>query len=229
MSAGGLRFIRPRGRPVGVVLTRPRQAMPAPVRRALTERGLLEAYRARPPYQRNDYLAWIKRAKREETRARRLAQMLDELEAGDRYMGMAYRPAKAPARAKPAKEPWGVAPDAAAVRAYYAALDLPVRALARSLDALVREELPGVKAGVKWRVPFYFLKGPVCYVSAARRHVTFGLLQGDAIPDETGLLTGTGKSPIRKATLRVGEALPEAAVRAWLREARRADAAWGAR
>ncbi len=50
----------------------------------------MEAFQARPPYQRNDYLGWIDRAKRPETRERRLSQMLDELDAGDRYMKMGY-------------------------------------------------------------------------------------------------------------------------------------------
>jgi uncharacterized protein YdeI (YjbR/CyaY-like superfamily) len=65
--------------------------MPAFVRAALRERELTDAYRARPAYQRNDYLAWITRAKREETRQRRLGQMLAELTRGDRYMKMAWR------------------------------------------------------------------------------------------------------------------------------------------
>ena len=51
-------------------------------------------YEARPFYQRNDYLAWIARAKREETRERRLAQMLDELEQGGVYMKMAHVPSR---------------------------------------------------------------------------------------------------------------------------------------
>lgn len=72
-------------------LRRPRHPMPAFVREALLSRGLMEAYRARPPYQRNDYLGWIGRAKRDETKQRRLAQMLDELAAGDRYMNMRWR------------------------------------------------------------------------------------------------------------------------------------------
>ncbi|MBI5178444.1 MAG: YdeI/OmpD-associated family protein [Nitrospinae bacterium] len=62
------------------------------MRDALNKRGLADAYRARPPYQRNDYIGWITRAKREETRQKRLTQMLDELARGDRYMKMAYRP-----------------------------------------------------------------------------------------------------------------------------------------
>ena len=73
-------------------LKRPLNPMPAFVELALLERGLMEAYRRRPPYQRNDYLGWIERAKRETTKLRRLAQMLDELEQGDRYMKMAWRP-----------------------------------------------------------------------------------------------------------------------------------------
>lgn len=71
---------------------RPRYAMPTYVRSALEEHGLMEAYRARPPYQRNDYLWWITTARREETKQKRLRQMLDELESGDVYMKMAWRP-----------------------------------------------------------------------------------------------------------------------------------------
>ncbi len=72
-------------------LTRPLNPMPPEVERALEDAGLLEAYRARPPYQRNDYLGWIDRAKRPETKARRLQQMLDELDQGDVYMKMSWR------------------------------------------------------------------------------------------------------------------------------------------
>ena len=57
---------------------------------ALDESGLWDRYNARPPYQRNDYIGWITRGKREETRRKRLSQMLDELRSGDTYMGMRY-------------------------------------------------------------------------------------------------------------------------------------------
>ena len=66
--------------------------MPDDVRDALAAAGLADAYAARPPYQRNDYLGWITRAVRPETRARRLATMLRELEAGRGYMGMPWQP-----------------------------------------------------------------------------------------------------------------------------------------
>ena len=66
--------------------------MPTFVRTALVNSKLMEAYRSRPPYQQNDYLGWITRAKLEPTRQRRLAQMLDELARGDLYMNMTYCP-----------------------------------------------------------------------------------------------------------------------------------------
>ena len=73
-------------------LTRPIHPMPSFVMQALIERGLLDAYRSRPPYQQNDYIGWINRAKRFETKQKRLDQMLAELERGDVYMKMDYKP-----------------------------------------------------------------------------------------------------------------------------------------
>jgi uncharacterized protein YdeI (YjbR/CyaY-like superfamily) len=65
--------------------------MPAFVREALEAKGLTAAYAARPPYQRNDYLGWIARAKLPATQQKRLAQMLDELKRGDVYMKMDWQ------------------------------------------------------------------------------------------------------------------------------------------
>jgi uncharacterized protein YdeI (YjbR/CyaY-like superfamily) len=66
--------------------------MPDFVKEALITSDLMEAYRERPPYQQNDYIGWINRAKRPATKQRRLEQMLSELERGDVYMKMAYAP-----------------------------------------------------------------------------------------------------------------------------------------
>jgi uncharacterized protein YdeI (YjbR/CyaY-like superfamily) len=66
--------------------------MPPFVREALLAEVLMSLYDSRPHYQRNDYIGWITRAKREATRTKRLNQMLDELRRGDTYMGMAWRP-----------------------------------------------------------------------------------------------------------------------------------------
>ncbi|XXF77565.1 YdeI/OmpD-associated family protein [Myxococcaceae bacterium GXIMD 01537] len=75
-------------------LQRALNPMPASVREALTKRGLMDAYRQRPPYQQNDYLGWIARAKLEATREKRLSQMLDELERGGVYMRMKWAPSR---------------------------------------------------------------------------------------------------------------------------------------
>ncbi len=72
-------------------LKRPRYSMPDFVRQALDEKGLMEAYRKRPAYQQNDYVGWINRAKRQETKEKRLRQMLEELETGGVYMKMKHR------------------------------------------------------------------------------------------------------------------------------------------
>ncbi len=75
-------------------LKRPRQPMPSDVDAALRTAGVLDAYRERPAYQRNDYLAWIGRAQQDETRSKRVAQMVDELREGGVYMGMVHAPSR---------------------------------------------------------------------------------------------------------------------------------------
>jgi uncharacterized protein YdeI (YjbR/CyaY-like superfamily) len=69
---------------------RPRHPMPDYFRDALDARGLMDAYLARPPYQQNDYIGWVTRAKLDATRQKRLNQMLDELERGGVYMKMKW-------------------------------------------------------------------------------------------------------------------------------------------
>ena len=71
-------------------LKRPMNPMPAFVETALQQRGLMGAYRERPAYQQNDYLGWINRARRQETKDKRLSQMLLELEKGGIYMNMKH-------------------------------------------------------------------------------------------------------------------------------------------
>jgi uncharacterized protein YdeI (YjbR/CyaY-like superfamily) len=73
-------------------LTRDIQAMPEDVRKALESGDLMAAYEERLAYQRNDYLAWIARARRPETRQKHVDQMLEELTKGGVYMGMRHDP-----------------------------------------------------------------------------------------------------------------------------------------
>ncbi len=73
-----------------MALKREIQKMPEQIRIALAERDLTDDFYKRPPYQQNDYISWITRAKREETSRKRLDQMLDELEKGGVYMKMKH-------------------------------------------------------------------------------------------------------------------------------------------
>lgn len=73
---------------------RSRYAMPDDIERALRDRRLFGDYEDRPAYQRNDYLGWISQAKRDDTRQRRVDQMLQELEQGGVYMKMRHTPSR---------------------------------------------------------------------------------------------------------------------------------------
>lgn len=73
-----------------MALTRTRYPMPDYIREALNQRRLMAAYHERPDYQQNDYIGWITRAKRDETKEKRLAQMLEELKGGKLYMNMSW-------------------------------------------------------------------------------------------------------------------------------------------
>jgi uncharacterized protein YdeI (YjbR/CyaY-like superfamily) len=71
-------------------MTRDIHEMPQDVVEALTRHRVMKAYRDRPPYQQNDYVGWITRAKLPATREKRLQQMLTELKTGGVYMHMKW-------------------------------------------------------------------------------------------------------------------------------------------
>jgi uncharacterized protein YdeI (YjbR/CyaY-like superfamily) len=64
--------------------------MPEDILEALNRAKVLGDYEARPAYQRNDYIGWINRAARKETRIKRINQMLAELKVGGVYMKMKH-------------------------------------------------------------------------------------------------------------------------------------------
>lgn len=117
------------------------------------------------------------------------------------------------ARTEPSRSAKRRHPD---VAAYLDRLPLPARALARELRALVHATVKDAREDLYYGVPFFFVDGVgFCYVSPAKKHVTFGLVWGASIRDGSGLLEGTGKSPIRKVTLALDAAVPPQ-TRAWI-------------
>ncbi len=75
-------------------LKREVHSIPGFVLDALERESLMMAYRERPAYQQNDYIGWINSAKRDDTKQKRLKQMLAELEEGGVYMKMNHPPSK---------------------------------------------------------------------------------------------------------------------------------------
>ena len=68
------------------------QPMPGSVKAALAKRTLIDAFRARPDYQQNDYLKWIASAAGPAAKDKRLQQMLEELQQGNLFKGEAWTP-----------------------------------------------------------------------------------------------------------------------------------------
>jgi len=68
------------------------QPMPGNVRGALAKANLMDAFRARPDYQQNDYLKWITTAAGPTAKQQRLDQMLEELEKGGVFKGEPWTP-----------------------------------------------------------------------------------------------------------------------------------------
>jgi len=75
----------------------PNTPMPGNVKTALEKRKLMDAYLARPEYQRIEYLKTIANAYGTAAKDKLLEQMLGELENGKLYRGAAWSP---PAPAK---------------------------------------------------------------------------------------------------------------------------------
>lgn len=71
-------------------LKRLENPIPGFIEKVLIDKDLMASFKERPAYQQNDYLGWINRAKREETKEKRLAQMLQELEKGGVCMNMKH-------------------------------------------------------------------------------------------------------------------------------------------
>jgi hypothetical protein len=62
-----------------------------------------------------------------------------------------------------------------------------------ALSDLVREAAPEAKESIKWAQPVYEQNGPFCYIKAFKNHVNFGFWRGVDLPDDAGILEGSGK------------------------------------
>jgi hypothetical protein len=85
--------------------------------------------------------------------------------------------------------------------AYFASLPAPRRKVALALRDLICRVAPTLTQTVKWSYPCWVGKGKVCSIIAYREHVNLAFFRGTELPDEAGLLSGTGKG-MRHVTIR---------------------------
>jgi len=104
------------------------------------------------------------------------------------------------------------------VDSYIRNLNSPLREIASELRALVKSSAPGIEENIKWGKPWYSKDGYICYISAAKSHITFGFAKGVRLNDPRGLLEGTGKG-MRHVKVPSLSDINKTVFRGWVREA----------
>lgn len=104
------------------------------------------------------------------------------------------------------------------VGAFIARQPRDARRIMERLRELVRSEAPGAEESIKWGHPWYSQEGHLCAFMRHADYVRLQLIRGVELDDPSGLLEGTGKG-MRHLKIRSAEDLPEAEVKAWIRQA----------
>ena len=104
------------------------------------------------------------------------------------------------------------------VQAYIAAMPGWSRAVGKQLDTLITRTVPNVQKAVKWNSPFYGIAGQGWFVSfhVFARYVKLTFFRGTSLkPVPSG---GTSKEA-RWIDIHEGEALDEAQIKKWVKQA----------
>lgn len=107
----------------------------------------------------------------------------------------------------------------AAVQAYIAAMPEWKRDVGRWLDALITRNIPNVQKAVKWNSPFYGIEGQGWFLGlhTFTRYVKVAFFRGTSLRP---MPPGASKSAeTRYIDLREGDALDEAQMANWVRQA----------
>jgi uncharacterized protein YdeI (YjbR/CyaY-like superfamily) len=56
------------------------------------------------------------------------------------------------------------------------------------LRQLIHDTVPHIQETMKWSMPFFDYKGPVCHIAGFKQHCTFGFWKGSLLPDPYNLL-----------------------------------------
>lgn len=161
----------------------------------------------------------MKRAKVAKARAKRPATKAQRA-APKRAMAKAAAPKAAAKGAKKASRlgTAGKAEGDAPVRALIAKLPAWQREIAARLDALVGEEVPGVKRAVKWSMPTYGVDGMgwFGFLAPYTKHVSFGFYLGSHLQPP---IPAKSSKQMRTVELRNVADVDETLLREWIRQA----------
>jgi hypothetical protein len=116
----------------------------------------------------------------------------------------------------------GKAQPASKAETYFRSLPAKTRPAAEALRKAVLDAGAGVREDLKWGRPWYGANADVCYIAAAKDHVSLGFARGAELADPEQRLAGTGKGMRHVKVRNTGEI--DAAVRELLRAAFALDA-----
>ena len=97
-------------------------------------------------------------------------------------------------------------------------LDPYLRAIAGLLRDVVLKAAPDLDEAIKWGNLVYQRKGLVCYLAAAKGHISLGFFNGASLADPEGILEGKGKK-LRHIKVEDLEQAEPHRYAAWVREA----------
>ncbi len=106
----------------------------------------------------------------------------------------------------------------AGVQAYIASLELWQAAIAKRVDELVVERVPGLRKGMRWHCPFYGVEGEGWFLAFAafQFHVKFSFFLGTSLTPVPPI----GKSgTVRSLDVRERDTLDEKQLAAWIEQA----------
>ncbi len=70
-------------------------------------------------------------------------------------------------------------------------------AIAQKLRAIVLSAVPGIREAYKYKCPFFYFHGPMCYIGTKKHCVYLGFIDGHLMTDETHALEGLELKQVR--------------------------------
>lgn len=131
-------------------------------------------------------------------------------------------------RAAPAKSaPSYTREQCATVDEYILSVGPPARAVLETLRDTVMTAVPGAACVIKWGQPVFEYDGPIAWMKAFGKHVSFGFFRGTELKDPGRILEGTG-GRMRHVKIKDPTLIPVAKIDALVRQAADLNKAKGA-